>query len=129
MGHCSASDAYTRRFDDTIQDMPRKFKDVDDTLLYDACVDDAFWHAYEFLNTRANAEVTLKPEKFKFCRREAEFVGFHLGWDPYQPTLEPLVAIRARHGQSTGAILCYNACHRAIPRASQENSWQESVLG
>ena len=32
MGHCSASDAYTRRFDDAIQDIPRKFKCVDDTM-------------------------------------------------------------------------------------------------
>ena len=61
MGHCSASDAYTRRFDDTIQDMPRKFKDVDDTLLYDAYVEDAFWHAYEFLGTCAKTGITLKP--------------------------------------------------------------------
>ena len=93
MGHCLASDAYTRRSDDAIQDIPRKYKCVDDTLLYDTCVEDAFWHAYEFLDTCAKSGVTLKPEKFKFCCREAEFVGFHLGWDHYQPMLERLAAI------------------------------------
>lgn len=94
MGHCSASDAYTRRFDDAIQDIPRKYKCVDDTLLYDISVEDAFWHVYELLDTCAKSGITLKPEKFRFCRREAEFVGFHLGWDHYQPTPERLAAIR-----------------------------------
>ncbi|MPC20050.1 hypothetical protein E2C01_012981 [Portunus trituberculatus] len=28
----------------------------------------------------------MKPEKFKFCRRQVEFVGFHVGWDAYKPT-------------------------------------------
>ena len=94
MKHCSASDAYTRCFDDAIQDIPRKYKCVDDALLYDTCVKDAFWHAYEFLDTCAKSGVILKPEKFRFCYREAVFVGFHLGWDHYQPTLERLAAIR-----------------------------------
>ena len=35
MGHCAAGDAYMKRFGDAIQDIPRKFKCVDDTLLYD----------------------------------------------------------------------------------------------
>ncbi|KAG0701317.1 Retrovirus-related Pol polyprotein from transposon 17.6 [Chionoecetes opilio] len=94
MRHCSASDAYTKRFDDSVQDILRKYKCVDDTLLYDTCVEDAFWHTYEFLDTCARAGVTLKPEKVWFCRREAEFVGFHLGWEHYQPTSESLTAIR-----------------------------------
>ncbi|KAG0711505.1 Retrovirus-related Pol polyprotein from transposon gypsy [Chionoecetes opilio] len=94
MGHCSASDAYTKRFDDSVQDILRKYKCVDNTLLYDTCVEDAFWHTYEFLDTCARAGITLKPEKFRFCRREAEFVGFHLGWEHYQPTSERLAAIR-----------------------------------
>lgn len=94
MGHCSASDAYTRRFDDAIQDVPRKYKCVDDTLLYDTSVQEAFWHTYDFLAICAEKGITLKPEKFKFCRREIDFVGFHLGWDSYKPTEDSLAAIR-----------------------------------
>ena len=94
MGHCSASDAYTRRFDDAIQDIPRKYKCVDDTLLHDSSVEEAFWHTYDFLARCAEKGITLKPEKFKFCRREVDFVGFHLGWDSYKPTAESLAAIR-----------------------------------
>ncbi|XP_066969139.1 uncharacterized protein [Macrobrachium rosenbergii] len=76
MGHCSASDAYTRRFDDAIEEVPRKFKCVDDTLLYDSSVEGAFWYVYDFLAVCASKGITLKPEKFKFCKKEVEFVGF-----------------------------------------------------
>ncbi|XP_076058554.1 uncharacterized protein LOC143035571 [Oratosquilla oratoria] len=94
MGHCAAGDAYTKRFDDAIIDLPRKYKCVDDTLLYDAGIEEAFWHAYDFLEVCAKAGVTLKPEKFRFCQREVDFAGYHLDWDTYKPTTERLTAIR-----------------------------------
>lgn len=94
MGHCAAGDAYTRRFDDAIIDLPRKHKCVDDTLLYDTGVEEAFWHVYDFLEVCAKAGVTLKPEKFRFCQREVDFVGYHLAWDTYKPTEERLTAVR-----------------------------------
>ena len=94
MGHCSAGDAYTKRFDDAIQGIVRKHKCVDDTLLYDSSIEEAFWHTYEFLATCAAKGITLKPEKFQFARREVDFVGFRLGWDEYKPTDERLAAIR-----------------------------------
>ncbi|MPC98483.1 Polyprotein P3 [Portunus trituberculatus] len=81
MGHCAAPDAYTRRFDEAITGIPRKFKCVDDTLLFDPSVEEAFWHAYDFLETCSTKGVTLKPEKFRFGRREVDFVGSHVGWD------------------------------------------------
>ena len=86
MGHCAAPDAYTRRFDVAIAGIPRKLKCVDDTLLFDSSVKDAFWHTYDFLETCAMKGVTLKPEKFKFCRRQVDFVGCHVGWDTFKPT-------------------------------------------
>ena len=94
MGHCAAGDAYTKRFDDAIIDLPRKYKCIDDTLLYDTGVEEAFWHVYDFLEVCAKAGVTLKPEKFRFCHREVDFVGYHLAWDTYKPTEERLTAIR-----------------------------------
>ena len=94
MGHCSATDAYTKRFDDAIMDFPRKHKCIDDTLLHDASIEEAFWHTFDFLELCARKGITLKPEKFQFCRREAEFVGFHLDWDSYRPTDDRLAAIK-----------------------------------
>ena len=95
MGHCSATDAYTKRFDDAVKDFPRKHKCIDDTLLYDASVEEAFWHAFDFLELCARKGITLKPEKFQFCRREAEFVGFHLDWATYRPTEDRLAAVKS----------------------------------
>ncbi|XP_076043631.1 uncharacterized protein LOC143026747 [Oratosquilla oratoria] len=94
MGHCAAGDAYTKRFDNAITDLPLKYKCVDDTLLYDAGIEEAFWHDYNFLEVCAKAGVTLKPEKFCFCQREVDFAGYHLDWDTYKPTTECLTAIR-----------------------------------
>lgn len=79
MGHCAASDAYTRRYDDAIAGITRKLKCIDDTLLYNISVEDSFWHTYEFLETCVRKGITLKREKFKFCRRETDFVDFHIG--------------------------------------------------
>ena len=67
MGHCAASDAYTKRFDDIIVDIPRKFKCVD-TLLYDFTTEESFWHIYDLLE---------KSEKNGFAR-EVDFVGYNL---------------------------------------------------
>ncbi len=35
-----------------------------------------------------------EPKKFKFCRREVEFVGYTVGWEAYGPTEERLPAIK-----------------------------------
>ena len=95
MGLCSSTDAYTRKFDDVIEHIPRKSKCVDDVLLHDTSVEQAFWHTYEFLETCAQKGITLNPEKFKFCCREVEFVGYHIGWEAYFPTEERLEALRS----------------------------------
>ena len=81
MGHCTAQDAFTKRFDDAIADVPRKLNCVDDTLLHDHSVADAFWHTYQFLSTCATNGITLRPDKFRFCRRTVSFAGYLLGWE------------------------------------------------
>ncbi|XP_076049693.1 uncharacterized protein LOC143030430 [Oratosquilla oratoria] len=78
MGHCSAGDAYTKRFDDAIQGITRKYKCVDNTLLYDSSIEEAFWHTYESLSTCAAKGITLKPEKFQFARREVVWAGTNI---------------------------------------------------
>ena len=94
MGHCSAQDAYTKRFDDIIIDVPRKYKCVDDVLLYDDSVDGAFWHTFDFLQLCERNGVTLHPDKFRFCQRQTEFVGYELDWDNYRPSIERMSAIK-----------------------------------
>ena len=46
-GHLAATDAYTRRYDHIIKDVPNKVKCVDDALLDDHGIEAAFnqtWH-------------------------------------------------------------------------------------
>ena len=115
---------------------------VDDTLPYDSSIEEAFWHIFEFLETCARAGVMLKPEKFKFCRREVKFVGFHLGWSCYQPSSECLRSIKdfampkqpsitdkivVRPGQPAGSFLSNRNCDGAPQRAPQEASYQAGM--
>ena len=94
MGHCAAPDAYTKRFDDIISDVGRKFKCIDDVLLYDSSVEEAFWHMYDFLELCENNGITLNPKKFQFCQREVDFVGYTLLWDKFLPSEDKLSAIK-----------------------------------
>ena len=42
-GYLAAGDAYTQRYDEVIKDIPRNVKIVDDTLLYDDSIKEAFF--------------------------------------------------------------------------------------
>ena len=46
-GYLAAGDAYTRCYDEVIKDIPRKVKIVDDTLLYDYSIEEAFFHTWQ----------------------------------------------------------------------------------
>ena len=87
-------DAYTRTYDDIITDIPRKGKVIDDSILYDFNIREAFYHAYDYMYTCSENGVTLNPDKFKFCRREVDFCGFHVGWEDYRPSDDMIAAIR-----------------------------------
>ena len=46
-GYIASGDAYTRRYDEVIKDVPKKLKIVDDTLLYDSNIEDLFFHIWD----------------------------------------------------------------------------------
>ncbi|MPC48894.1 hypothetical protein E2C01_042680 [Portunus trituberculatus] len=87
-GHCFAPDAYTRRFNDTIAGIPRKFKCVDDTLLFDASMEDAFWHTEFFGDVCRKRLDGYKPME----GRLAAVRNFDM------PTEPSLIDIRSWHG-------------------------------
>lgn len=88
MSHCSASEAYTRRFDDANHGISREYMCVDD-----ASIKDAFWHSYDFLETCAERTIALKPEKFPFCKK-----GFGVcGIPPRLGLLQTLTRPASRH--------------------------------
>ena len=62
-GLCSAGDAYNSQYDQVLSDIPRKHRIVDDTVLHDSNIEEAFFHTFDFLLTCAVYRVTLTPKK------------------------------------------------------------------
>ena len=93
-GHMSSGDAYTRRYDDIIANVPRKHKIVDDVLLHDFGIGQAFHHTYDYLVICRKNGVTVNPEKFKFAQKEEDFCGFTIGWENFSPSEKTLSAIK-----------------------------------
>ena len=79
-GHIASGDAYTRRYDDIIQNVPRKNKIVVDVLLHDFDIETAFYHTFDYLYLCAENGITINPKKFKFAQKEVDFVGYTIGW-------------------------------------------------
>ena len=63
-GYLASGDAYTRRYDEIIKDIPRKVKIVDDTLLYDPSIEESFYHSFDFLLHCAKNGIVLNRDKF-----------------------------------------------------------------
>ncbi len=93
-GFSGSGDIYCRRYDDIIADVPRKFKIVDDSLLYDPNLEDAFYHCFDYLILHARNGIRLNPKKFKFGRKELEFAGFSIGWNHFYPSDERLQSLK-----------------------------------
>ena len=48
-GYLASGDAYTRRYDKIIKNVPRKVNVVDDTLLFDKNIEEAFYETLDYL--------------------------------------------------------------------------------
>ena len=84
-GYVASGNAYIRRYDDIIADVPMKQKVVDGVLLHSDSIKGACIQVYDYLSLRAANGVTINPTKFKFCQKEVEFVGYHVGWESCRP--------------------------------------------
>ncbi|XP_064115112.1 myoferlin-like [Macrobrachium nipponense] len=52
------------------------------------------WGRYQYCRTPMDNGITLNPDKFRFCQRQVEFVGYELDWDNYRPSNERMSAIK-----------------------------------
>ena len=77
-GYLAAGDAYTRRYDEIIKDIPDKVKCVDDSLLYDTDIERSFYHAWDYLSVCLEIGITVNEPKFIFCQDTAVFGGLKL---------------------------------------------------
>ena len=93
-GYLASGDGYTRRFDEIIQDVPRKTKCVDDTAIWDEELEQHWWRTLDFLELLGRHGIVLNPKKFQFAQQEVEFAGFKISAGEIRPLEKFLVAIR-----------------------------------
>ena len=93
-GYIASGDAYTRRYDELVMDFPRKVKCVDDALLWDNSIAEAFFHTVEWLDICGHNGITLNPTKFVFAQHTVEFAGFEISPHTVRPCPRTLTAIR-----------------------------------
>ena len=77
-GYVASGDAYTRRYNEIIKDIPRKIKVVDDTLLYDKTIKDAFYHTLDYLSLCETNGIVINKDKFQFCQDVVQFGGLQI---------------------------------------------------
>ena len=92
-GYAVTGDAYTRRFDAIVADVPRKVQCVDDSCLWDTDIEQAFFHAVDWIHACATNGVTLNPKKFTFAKDTVQFAGFEVTPENVRPCQESLDAI------------------------------------
>lgn len=93
-GFLASGDAYNQRFDAIISDFPNKVKCVDDTCMWAASIEAAFFQACEWLDLCARNGITLNPRKFQFSRDTVEFAGLSITPTNIRPSAKFLDAIR-----------------------------------
>ena len=92
-GYLASGDAYTRQFDELMKDVCQKIK-IDDTLLYNHSIDEAFYHMWNFLQLCVDNDIVINASKFKFCRQTVEFAGSQITPTGIAPSEKLLVAIK-----------------------------------
>ena len=93
-GYVSSGDAYTRRFDEIVSDIPNKTKCVDDTLMWSSSIEESFHQAVRWLDRCGWNGITLNIEKFVFAKENVEFTGFEITNSSVRPCPKLFDAIR-----------------------------------
>ena len=94
-GHCSAGDAFNGRMQLILGKIPRMVRIVDDVCVYDASIEESFWHAWDFLMTCANNGIVINREKFQFCSESVDFAGLSITNEGVQPSQKMMSAIES----------------------------------
>ena len=92
-GFHGTGDAYTRRFDDITSGEERYVRCIDDGLLYDDDLENAFWHTFDHLTLCASNGIVFNVDKFRFAAETVEFAGFKVTMDGFGPTQNTLDSI------------------------------------
>ena len=101
-GYLASGDAYTRRYDEIIKNVPRKIKIVNNTLLFDKNIEDAFYHTLDYLLLCEKNGIVLNREKFQFCQDVVLFGGLQITSSGVTPCDNLLNAISSFPMQDLG---------------------------
>ena len=93
-GFVASGDAYNARYDQIIEDVPRKTKCVDDAMLWDDWMEEHWWRILKYLNLLGDNGIIASPKKFQFSKRVVDFAGFVVGETTVQPLPKYIDAIR-----------------------------------
>ena len=74
-GYLASSDTYTCRYDEIIKNVPSKVKIVDDSLLFDKNIEEAFYDTVDYLLLYEKNGIVLNRDKFQFCVDVVQFGG------------------------------------------------------
>ena len=84
-GFHGSGDAYTKRFDDITSEFDRVSRCIDDSLLWNYGIEDAFWHTFDYLKHCSDNGIVFNVDKFVFAQETCEFAGFELTPEGYRP--------------------------------------------
>ena len=77
-GYLASGDAYAKRFNELIKEVRQKINIVDDALLYEYSIEEAFYHMWDFLQLCVDNGIVINTSKFKFFRQTVEFAGLKI---------------------------------------------------
>ena len=93
-GFLSATDGYTDRFDFITRDIENLERCVDDGVLWDKDIQGNFFRTCQYLTRCSEAGILFTEEKFQFCSKEIDFLGFRIDREGVKPSEEFIRAIR-----------------------------------
>ena len=84
-GFLASGDGYTQRFDSIITDFKNKVKCIDDTLMWEKDIEQAFYQNCKWLDLCGRNGITLHPKKFQFAQDIVDFSGLTITSDSIKP--------------------------------------------
>ena len=77
-GYLASDDAYTHRYDEIIKNVLHKIKIVDNILLFNKNIEDAFYHTLDYLLLCEKNGIIHNRVKFQFCQDVVQFRGLQI---------------------------------------------------
>ena len=84
-GFLASGDGYTQRFDSIIADFKNKVKCIDDTLMWEKGIEEAFFQNCQWLDLCGQNGITLHPKKFQFAQDVVDFSGLTVTSESIKP--------------------------------------------